>query len=101
MLDALSLVSGLRRPRTLVQAARMGLDHYSRERDLPRTLHCPAAPRPGEALVELASVEAEMNAARLEGANHYSIVRHLDVLTAIMSEAQTLRATRAARPDPT
>ena len=93
MMDINSTLRRLRRPPLLVSAARFGIDAYSRERDLPRTLHVATAPRPAQALVALIALEDEMNAKRLAQAASYSIAHHIDALTAIMTEAKVWRAT--------
>ena len=83
----------LKRPSLLVSAARFGLDDYRRDTHLPRILDLPSAPRSAAALVALLSVEAEMNAWRKENAGHYRPAHHVEVLIAIMGEAQLLLAT--------
>ena len=50
MLDINSLLKDLKRPRLLVQAARFGLEHYRRERDLLRLLDITSLPKVGEVI---------------------------------------------------
>ena len=93
ILDIQSLVAKLSRPRLLVRAARFGLDDYNRERTLPRLLQCETVPRPGDSVMQLMGVEAELNDQRIAKSATYAIADHIEVLTAIMGEAQILQAT--------
>ena len=95
MQDVLSMLSSLRRPRLLIRAARIGARDYSRNRHLQRILGYGAIPRPSAALVRLVELEREMNEARRTDEAGYSLTRHLDLLIAMMGEAQVLKATRA------
>jgi len=97
MLDIKSLLGNLKRPRLLVRAARFGIDDYRRETDLPRTLNVHNIPRPGDALMQLVDLEEELNAQRINKDASYSIARHIDALTAIMSEARTFKETTRPR----
>lgn len=94
MKDLLGLLSDLKRPRLLIQAARLGTEDYRRETHLQRHLGYGNLPRHGAALMRLMEKEAVMNAERKTGDACYSIARHVDILIAIMGEAQLLRATR-------
>lgn len=95
MLDIQSLVTQLRRPRLLVRAARFGIDEFRRDRDLPRLLKCEKTPKSGDAIMQLMDVEADLNNQMRQNVPGYTVARHIDVLTAIMSEARTLAATTA------
>jgi hypothetical protein len=92
MQDLLTQLSHLRRPRLLIRAARIGAQSYRREARLPRLLGYGVSPRTGPALVKLMSIEAELNEQRENGDACYSVAAHVDVLTAVMGEAQILRA---------
>ncbi|KPP91086.1 MAG: hypothetical protein HLUCCA08_14200 [Rhodobacteraceae bacterium HLUCCA08] len=98
MHDVLTMVSALRRPRLLVRTARTGLGDYSRVRHLPRLLKTDKPLGPAAALIALLQREAEANEQRLAGAAEYSIALHVDLLIAIMAEADTLRAATRDRP---
>ena len=87
-------VDTILRPQLLVRAARCGLPHYRRERDLPRILGATSIPGPGRALHELIGREAQMNDNRRGGLSCYGIIEHVDVLTALLAEA------RIAHPNP-
>jgi hypothetical protein len=92
MQDVLSIITGLSRPRLLVSAARFGIDNYRRSTQLPRLLGCSAAPRTGPAAMQLVSIEADLNEKRRNNAADYSVARHVDILIALMAEAQLIRA---------
>jgi hypothetical protein len=93
MQDVLSILNSLHRPRLLIRAARAGAQDYNRKRHLQRLLGYGALPRTVAALMRLIELERGMNDARKEGDAGYSLPRHLDVLIAIMGEAQLMRAT--------
>lgn len=90
------MISGLKRPRLLVRAARFGLDEYDRAQRLPRLLDLPVAPGTGEAIMMLLEMEAELDIARRSTSPDYAASRHVDVLIALMGEARALRHMRPA-----
>lgn len=94
MQDILSMLSGLRRPRLLIRAARIGASDYRRDRHLQRLLGYGNLPRSGAALLRLAEIERELDDMRRQDDAGYSLPRHLDVLIAIMGEASLLKASR-------
>jgi len=96
MQDLLSMVTALRRPRLLVRAARCGAADYRRDRHLQRLLGYGSLPRPAPALMRLMDIESELDSQRREGDTAYSLVRHIDVLIAMMGEAQLIRSAQAA-----
>lgn len=89
--------SGLRRPSTLIRAAREGQAGWKRERDLPRLLRSDRCPAPGAALPRLRAEEAMLNDARLERSADYDMRRHVLLTIAILAE---MRAAVAATPEP-
>ena len=91
MLDLNSLLSNLKRPKFLVQTARISLESYQRDRDISRVLGVTKLPKTGEAILLLLEEEKEQNQQRRERAAFYSYARHIEVLTAIMAEAELLR----------
>ncbi|MEX0348515.1 MAG: DUF6477 family protein [Paracoccaceae bacterium] len=95
MQDLNTMLSTLRRPRLLIRAARHGVQEYSRERHLPRILGYGALPRPAAALVRLIELERALDERRRDDDAGYSVIRHLDLLIAMMGEAQLLKASRA------
>ncbi len=94
MQDVLTMVEGLKRPRLLVRAGRIGAEDYRRDTHLQRVLGFGRIPKSGAALVKLMELEATLNTQRRTADACYSLLVHIDVLIAIMGEAQLLRATR-------
>ncbi len=82
-------LANLRRPRLLMRAARFGLCDYRRERDLRRLVRCGLSPE--DTVPSLMSVEADLEQTRLAGDASYSVARHIEVLIALLAEAQLLR----------
>ncbi len=97
MQDLMTMITTLRRPRLLARAAKFGAQDYDRERHLQRILGYGALPGTGAALVRLMEMEREVNAQRLEEDAAYSLVRHLDLLIALLGEAQLYQASRASQ----
>ena len=94
MKDILGLLQDIRRPRLLIRAARLGAEEYRRDRHLQRLLGYGSLPRSAVALLRLIEIEREMNDQRREADAGYSLSRHLDVLIAMVGEANILKATR-------
>lgn len=90
MSDFRTLLAGLKRPRLLIRAARHGLDEYRRDRDLHRLIGGARVPAPDEALPRLMREEARLEGIRGTGDAAYSLVRHIEVLIALMAEARLL-----------
>lgn len=89
MSDLRMMLASLRRPRLLMHAARFGLGDYRRDRDLRRLVKHSASPE--ETLPRLIEVEREIENTRIAGNASYSVARHIDVLIALLAEAQLLR----------
>jgi Family of unknown function (DUF6477) len=89
MSDFRMMLANLRRPRLLMHAARFGLGDYRRERDLRRLVNISASPE--VTVPRLLSVEEALEATRVAGDASYSAARHIDVLIALLAEAQLLR----------
>ncbi len=94
MHDVMTILTNLHRPRLLIRAARAGALEYNRSRHLQRLLGYGHLPRTAQALMRLIELERGMNEKRKEDDAGYSLPRHLDVLIAIMGEAQIMRAMR-------
>ena len=92
MQDILTMLHALHRPRLLMRAARIGAEDYRRSVHLPRLLGYGVLPRHGEALIKLMDIEAALESERSEANAGYSLMRHVDVLIAIVAEARVLRA---------
>ncbi|MBW6505503.1 MAG: hypothetical protein K0B00_01995 [Rhodobacteraceae bacterium] len=94
MTDFTSILAELRRPRLLIRAARLGLADYNRSRDLRRIVRSTETIAPERAVAYLIAAEAEMEETRRAGAAQYSLVRHIDVLIALLAEARLLTGPR-------
>ncbi len=90
MSDSLTKLDGLRRPRLLIRAARFGLVDYDRDRDLKRLMNTSSAPSPTTAVNALLVEEEELESTRRMGGGEYSVMRHVEILIAIMGEARLL-----------
>ncbi|QDC11583.1 hypothetical protein FHY55_09995 [Oceanicola sp. D3] len=80
----------MRRPSLLIRAARLGLTDYSRTRDLKRIMRVTTLPAPTRAVRDLLETEAAMEEGRQEGLSTYSVIRHVEVMIALMAEARLL-----------
>ncbi len=96
MQDLTSMITTLRRPRLLARAAKLGAQDYNRDRHLQRILGYGSLPGTGAALMRLMDMEREMNEQRKGEDAAYSLVRHLDLLIAVLGEAQLYQAGRAS-----
>lgn len=94
MQDLISMLHTLHRPRLLMRAARIGAEQYSRTNHLPRLLGYGVLPRHGQALLKLMEIEAELNTQRKMSDAGYSLIRHVDVLIAMVGEARVLKASQ-------
>jgi len=100
-MDLLNRVDALKRPRLLINAARIGSSDYRRELHLRRHLGADPFAKIPTALKKLIELEDNLNAARLQRSAEYSVSRHVDLLIAIMGEARLLRASHAGTPPET
>ena len=96
MTTRLPCLYSLRRPRLLIEAARLGVAEYSRDAALRRHLGYLRQPDCEATLGALLEIEDELNQMRKEGNAGYSPARHVDVVIAIMGEARLLRASAQA-----
>lgn len=92
MKDILGMLGDLRRPRLLIRAARIGAEDYRRDPCLHRILGYGPLPRPGAALMQLMTMESEVDERRRTGDAGYSVSRHVELLVAMMGEARVLRS---------
>ena len=86
-------LTGLRRPKLLIRAARLGAADYNRDRDLNRLIGLESRAPQSSVLSRLIEKERTLDAARRAGAATYSVLRHVEILIALMAEAQ-----RASNP---
>lgn len=96
MQDPYAMLAATRRPRLLIRAARFGARDYSRNRHLRRLLGYGTLPRPAVAVIRLIDIEKGLDDLRRDGDAGYSLVRHLDVLIALIGEARLLQAHQPA-----
>jgi hypothetical protein len=94
MQDMLTMLNALHRPRLMMRAARIGADDYKRTAHLPRLLGYGVLPRHGAALMKLIEIEAELEEQRSGRDANYSLIQHIDVMIAVVSEARLLRASQ-------
>ncbi len=94
MQDILSMLQNMQRPRLMMRAARIGAEDYRRTAHLPRLLGYGTLPRHGQALMKLVEIEAVLEEQRTSSDAAYNLVRHLDVLIAMVAEARIFRNTR-------
>ncbi len=99
MQDILSMVNALHRPRLMMRAARIGAQEYRRTTHLARLFGYGVLPRHGAALLKLMEIEAGLEDQRTTSDASYSLIRHIDVMIAMVAEARILRAAQA--PDAT
>jgi hypothetical protein len=92
MQDLLSMLHALHRPRLMMRAARIGAEDYKRSAHLPRLLGYGVLPRHGAAVMKLMEIEAEFEDQRKGSDANYSLVQHIDVMIALVSESRSLRA---------
>lgn len=88
MTDLLTTISQLKRPRLLVRAARFGQADYNRNRDLRRLVQVNAVPAPEQALARLLVEEEALEQSRRAGETGYCLMRHIELLIAMMAEAR-------------
>lgn len=96
MQDILTMLHALHRPRLMMRAARIGADEYRRSAHLPRLLGYGALPGPSNTLIQLMTIEGELEEQRTTEHASYSMIHHLDVLIALVAEARTLRAAQSS-----
>ncbi|WP_201155517.1 DUF6477 family protein [Rhodobaculum claviforme] len=90
MTDLHGALARLSRPRLLIRAARFGLAEYRRTPGLRRALAAVGAHAPAQVVAHLMRREDELDRQRRAGDAAYSVARHVEVLIALMGEAQHL-----------
>lgn len=99
MQDLHSMLNARRRPALMMRAARIGAKDYRRSAHLPRVLGYGILPRHGAALMQLLDIESGLETQRTMSDASYSLIRHIDVLIAMIGEARELRASETAAPE--
>ncbi len=85
-----TVLSALRRPRTLIKAAQHGASRYNRTRHL-KFLNTSDRPKSHTAIIEsLLAAEQTLEETRKMKAADYNVVRHVTVLTALIAEVQSI-----------
>ncbi|WP_425039535.1 DUF6477 family protein [Primorskyibacter sp. S187A] len=97
MKDIMTMLQDLRRPRLLIQAARIGAQNYQRDLHLARILGYGNAVSGTQAIIKLIERERDLDEKRRCDDAGYNIAQHVDVLSAMMGEARLLRAARTAK----
>jgi hypothetical protein len=87
----------LKRPGTLVTAARYGLSIYRRKRDLRHLTPRSHIGNVQQVVATLIDVEDDAEMSRKSGDASYNVGRHIELLTALIAEAALLPK-RATRP---
>lgn len=90
MTDITAMLRAIRRPGLLVRAARCGQLDYDRTRDLKRVLkkfRISTGPSPINGLID---AEAALEETRISGDSTYSVVRHVEILIALMAEVSLM-----------
>ncbi|RPE71381.1 hypothetical protein EDD53_0499 [Pacificibacter maritimus] len=90
MTDINTLLATLRRPRLLIRAARFGVNDYNRSRDLKRVMGSAANLQSSKVIDDLIEKEAAFETTRKNGDAAYNVVRHVEILIALMAEARLL-----------
>ena len=80
----------MERPALLVRAARCGVPDYERKRDLRRLTRVAVPKSSRRALTSLLALEERVEHRRVTGDANYSMTRHVDLLIAVMAEAQLM-----------
>lgn len=94
MSDLTLWIKTLRRPRLLIQAARLGQGDYDRQKVLKRVAPAKQPETPAGALAALIPVEETLETARRNGDASYVPSRHVEVLIAVLAEIKALVASR-------
>ena len=94
MQDALTILHKLRRPKMLMRAAQIGVAEYKRVAHLPRLLGYGRMPKQSEAILKLIEIEKNLKALRKAGESADNLLRHIDVMIAIVGEARDLRTSQ-------
>lgn len=80
----------VKRPKILLQAAKIGLTTYSRNRDLKRLFKVQEIPQPKQIIKRLLKNEMTLEEARRTGNAAYDMKKHIQVMTALLQEIYLL-----------
>ncbi|WP_370229990.1 DUF6477 family protein [Cognatishimia sp.] len=93
-MDVLQQITALKRPAILVRAAKDAALSYQRKVHLRRFFGETLPHKNATLLAQLLELEHKSNEQRLAEMAEYSVARHLDILIALIGEAQILRASQ-------
>ena len=82
----ISTLEKIKRPRLLLQAARIAVKSYRRERDLTRLLKHSEMGDDTQNLARLSALEGDLDLSRRDRHTTYSVSRHVEVLAALLAE---------------
>lgn len=88
MINTPSVLSGLKRPKMLINAARLGMADYDRDADLRFIVKTSQTPTHETAIETLLSREGELEDIRKNAQATYSVQEHIRVLTALRAEVR-------------
>lgn len=88
MINAHSILSSLKRPKILINAARLGMADYDRDADLRFIAKTSQTPSHETALETLLTREGELEDNRKNAQESYSVHDHIRVLTALLAEVR-------------
>lgn len=98
MIDVLTQLNALKRPRLLINAARLGMSDYNRDTHLVRYLGEEISSDYVTVLRQLMALEHDLDQERRDRAASYSVARHVEIMIAMMTEARELRQSSASEP---
>lgn len=95
VMDILQRMNRLKRPPILVRAAKEGALSYRRDTHLKRYFGEVPPMQSKDLLGRLLNLEDQSNDQRLAETADYSVTRHVDILIAVIGEAQIFRASQS------
>ncbi|MDO6725469.1 DUF6477 family protein [Cognatishimia sp. 1_MG-2023] len=94
MQDVHTMLRQFNRPKLLVRAAKAAAVDYERPVHLARLLRAKTLPGHAEAIINLLELEHTHNEMRRQKHLGYSPIAHVDVMIAIVGEAQLMQASQ-------
>lgn len=88
MINTQTILSSLKRPKILINAARLGMADYNRDADLRFIVKTSTTPDHDAAIETLLARENELESNRKDGNAGYSVHEHIRVLAALLAEAR-------------
>lgn len=97
MQDLTTRLTSLSRPRLLMKTARAGRKTYKRSKELRRVLGGHKTPAHPAGMMRLLEMEHEMEHRRKLQKPAYDLMRHVELLIALLSEGEAYIATQLAK----